>query len=168
MEQVILVNEADEAVGLIEKMRAHELGLLHRAVSLFVVNSRGEMLLQQRALHKYHSGGLWTNACCSHPRADESPLEAVSRRIQEEMGFACEPRFLFSFIYHARLDQNLQEHELDHVFVATFDGIPKPNPEEVAAYKFVSISELNADIVQNPENYTAWFKIIWEEYQHHF
>lgn len=168
MEQVILVNEADEAVGLMEKMRAHELGLLHRAVSLFVVNSRGEMLLQQRALHKYHSGGLWTNACCSHPREGESPLQAVSRRIQEEMGFSCEPRFLFSFIYRAELDQNLQEHELDHVFMAIFDGIPQPNPEEVAAYKFVPIPELNADMAQNPGHYTAWFKIIWDEYQHHF
>lgn len=161
-EDVILVNEKDEEMGYMEKMEAHSKGLLHRAFSFFIFNDIGEMLLQQRALHKYHSGGLWTNACCSHPRKGESTKNAAMRRVEEEMGFACEPTFLFSFIYQAALDQDLIEHELDHVFTGLFSGIPQLNPEEVAAYQFLPIETIREQLLIHPELFTAWFKIVFE------
>lgn len=163
-EYVVLVDENDNECGAMEKMEAHEKGALHRAFSLFVYNDKGEMLLQQRALHKYHSAGLWTNACCSHPRINESLQDAVNRRVQEEMGFLCESQFVFSFIYRADMpENNLIEHELDHVFIGKFSGIPHLNPMEVANYEYVSIPEIRRRIAKNPDIFTAWFKIAFEK-----
>jgi len=162
-EFVILVDENDQEIGTMEKMQAHEKGLLHRAFSLFVYNEKGEMLLQKRAIDKYHSGGLWTNACCSHPRKGETLTEAVKRRTREEMGFECEPQFAFSFIYKASLDKNLIEHELDHLFEANFSDVPVMNPAEVADFRYLSIEAIRTEIEVMPENYTEWFKIVFEK-----
>lgn len=163
-EKVILVNEQDEVQGLMEKMEAHQKGVLHRAFSVFVVNENNELLLQQRAFSKYHSGGLWTNTCCSHPRQNETTEAAAHRRLQEEMGFDCKIMHLTSFIYKAELDQDLIEHELDHVYIGRWAGIPKLNPEEVAAYKWMDVQAIAHDMALHPENYTAWFKIIYKEF----
>lgn len=163
-EFVVLVTENDEELGLMEKQQAHIAGLLHRAFSVFIFNSKGELLLQQRASDKYHSPALWTNTCCSHPRENETYLEAAHRRLQEEMGFDCELEPKFHFIYKAKLDENLFEHELDHVFTGQFDGEIQINPEEVSAYKWISMDELIADMDSNPGQYTVWFKIIFKEY----
>lgn len=160
-ENVILVNERDEVLGLMEKMEAHEKGLLHRAFSVFIVNEKNELLLQQRALTKYHSGGLWTNTCCSHPREGESYEEAAHRRLMEEMGFDCPLEDIHHFIYHAYLDKGLQEHELDHVFLGSFSARPKINPEEVHNWKWMDLEAVKEDLQQNPEAYTAWFRIIF-------
>lgn len=162
-EYVILVDENDKELGLMGKMEAHEKGMLHRAFSVFVFNQKGEVMLQQRAFEKYHSGGLWTNTCCSHPRKGETVLEAAHRRVEEEMGFDCELEKQFHFIYNRKLDQGLTEHELDHVVFGTFDGIPNLNPEEVADYKWVNMLELKADISISPDQYTEWFKICFDE-----
>lgn len=163
MEFVILVDEDDNQLGLMEKMEAHEKGLLHRAFSVFLFNSKGEMLLQQRAFSKYHSGGLWTNTCCSHPRDKEKTIAAAHRRLEEEMGFDCEIEKAFHFTYKSILDNDLTEHELDHVFIGQYEGEIKPNPEEVESYKYISISELTKDVAENSDNYTEWFKICLEE-----
>lgn len=163
MEFVILVDEDDNQLGLMEKMEAHEKGLLHRAFSVFLFNSKGEMLLQQRAVSKYHSGGLWTNTCCSHPRDKEKTITAAHRRLEEEMGFDCEIEKAFHFTYKSILDNDLTEHELDHVFIGQYEGEIKPNPEEVESYKYISISELTKDVAENSDNYTEWFKICLEE-----
>lgn len=160
MEHVILVNENDEVLGTMEKMEAHQKGVLHRAISIFIYNSRGEMLIHQRALNKYHSGGLWTNTCCSHPRPEESILDAANRRLQEEMGMSCSLAASHSFIYKAALDQNLWEHELDHVLIGITDEEPQPNPEEVMHYRWIDLPTLQQDLQDNPGNYTEWFKII--------
>lgn len=160
--QVVLVTEQDEEVGTMEKMEAHEKGLLHRAFSIFVFNDQHELLLQQRAAQKYHSGSLWTNTCCSHPAAGEPLLEAAHRRLQEEMGFDCPLQKAFFFTYKAQLDHGLTEHELDHVFIGTYNQPPILNPEEVMAYKYVSIETLMADMSASPERYTEWFKICFE------
>ncbi|MCB0842548.1 MAG: isopentenyl-diphosphate Delta-isomerase [Bacteroidetes bacterium] len=159
MENVILVNKDDCEVGVMEKMEAHQKGLLHRAFSVFLFNKKGEILLQQRAKHKYHSGGLWTNTCCSHPRPGESLSKATQRRLREEMGIKCEMRPAFSFIYKKKFANGLTEHELDHVFLGRFDGTPEINKEEVEAWKYMGLEEIRADLEQNPEDYTAWFKI---------
>lgn len=166
-EQVILVNEHDEVQGLMEKMEAHQKGLLHRAFSVFVINENNELLLQQRAFSKYHSGGLWTNTCCSHPREKETAIAAAHRRLSEEMGFDCPLEKLTSFIYKAELDHGLTEHEYDHVFVGRWAGIPDPNPEEVASYKWMPVWAVKEDIIKHPEHYTVWFKIIYEEFLNH-
>jgi isopentenyl-diphosphate delta-isomerase len=158
-EHVVLVNPKDEEIGTSEKMKAHELGLLHRAFSVFLFNSRGEMLLHRRALGKYHSGGLWTNTCCSHPRPGESTEAAAGRRLREEMGLSAPLSFAFSFIYRAELDQGLIEHELDHVYIGESDAIPLPHPEEVESYAYVAVDELERDLISQPEKYTEWFKI---------
>lgn len=158
-EQVILVDEHDGVIGTMEKMEAHEKGLLHRAFSVFIFNPRGEMLIHQRAIEKYHSGGLWTNACCSHPRKGETIEEAAHRRLVEEMGLDCELQEQFHFIYKASLDGGLMEHELDHVLFGIFNGYPKPNPDEVMAWKYIAMPDLQEDIRINPEKYTVWFKI---------
>lgn len=163
MEYVILVDENDQEIGQMEKMEAHEKALLHRAFSIFLFNDKNELLLQQRAHSKYHSGGLWTNTCCSHPRAGETVLEAANRRLMEEMGIEAEMQPEFSFIYRAELDNDLTEYELDHVVLGTFNGEPVINPEEVAAWKYVSMKEIEADMKANPENYTAWFRIVFDE-----
>ncbi|NQX91362.1 MAG: isopentenyl-diphosphate Delta-isomerase [Flavobacteriales bacterium] len=153
----------DQKVGLMEKMEAHEKGLLHRAFSIFIFNSKGELLIHQRAMSKYHSPGLWTNTCCSHPRDTETLQQAVNRRLEEEMGMATDMEKKFHFIYKAELDQGLTEHELDHVFFGHTDDLPKPNPEEVMDFKYVNIEELTSDMEQNPDNYTEWFKICFPE-----
>lgn len=157
-EYVILVDENNREVGTMEKMEAHLSGQLHRAFSVFVFNSRGELLLQRRAAHKYHSGGLWTNTCCSHPRPGETLEKAVHRRLAEEMGFDCPTNHAFSFLYHQQVGE-LIEHELDHVFVGTFDGIPQINLEEVDAWKAVRMEDLLLDVQQNPDHYTVWFRL---------
>ena len=166
-ERVILVNEADEPQGLMEKMEAHRRGLLHRAFSVFIFNEKNELLLQQRALSKYHSGGLWTNTCCSHPREGEDNLAAAHRRLQEEMGFDCDLSKLTDFVYRAELDHGLTEHEFDHVFVGRWEGVPDINPEEVESFKWMNVEAVEADIKANPDQYTAWFKIIYQEFLKH-
>ena len=166
-EQVILVNEKDEPIGLMGKMEAHEKGLLHRAFSVFVFNSKQEVLLQQRAACKYHSPNLWTNTCCSHPRAGETNQQAGERRLQEEMGLQVPLQEVFSFIYKAPFDNGLTEHEYDHVLVGYSDAQPQINPEEVASWKWLSLEAIKEDILQASERYTAWFKIIFEEFYHH-
>lgn len=166
-EFVVLVDREDNELGLMEKQQAHVAGLLHRAFSVFVFNSKGELMLQQRAASKYHSPTLWTNTCCSHPRENESYKDAAHRRLVEEMGFDCELSFKFSFIYKANLDNGLTEHELDHVFIGTFDGEPSLNADEVMAYRWVNMVDLKKDIIKNPHNYTAWFKIIFDQYISH-
>ena len=163
-EFVVLVDREDNELGLMEKQQAHVAGLLHRAFSVFIFNSKGELMLQQRASSKYHSPTLWTNTCCSHPRENESYLEAAHRRLIEEMGFDCNLTFKFNFIYKANLDNGLTEHELDYVFVGVFDEEPNLNPLEVMAYRWVEMEDLKKDIDKNPQNYTAWFKIIFDQY----
>ncbi|GAB5557885.1 MAG: isopentenyl-diphosphate Delta-isomerase [Schleiferiaceae bacterium] len=167
MENVILVDEQDNALGLMEKMEAHEKGLLHRAFSVFILNDQKQILLQQRAHSKYHSGGLWTNTCCSHPRDGETNLEAAHRRLQEEMGFDCPVEKILDFVYRAELDHGLTEHEFDHVFIGTYNDDPVINPEEVASFKWMDLEELKADIKSRPEIYTEWFKIIFDRYYKH-
>ncbi len=166
-EEVILVNEFDETLGMMEKMEAHEKGILHRAFSVFVINGKNELLLQQRALSKYHSGGLWTNTCCSHPRSAETALDAAHRRLQEEMGFDCELTKLLDFIYRAELDKGLIEHEFDHVFVGTWDGLPNINHQEVESFKWMDVEALEKDMAAHPEMYTEWFKIIYQKFLQH-
>tara|TARA_B110000037_G_scaffold152219_2_gene171601 strand:- start:11158 stop:11679 length:522 start_codon:yes stop_codon:yes gene_type:complete len=168
MEQVILVDTQDNPIGLMEKMEAHEKGLLHRAFSVFIFNDKKELLLQQRASHKYHSGGLWTNTCCSHPRDGEGLVEAGTRRLQEEMGFECEIKPILSFIYKAELDNELTEHEFDHVLIGKFNAAPKPNLDEVSDWKFVDLKVLAEDLKQNPDQYTIWFQKIFEKTINHF
>lgn len=163
-EFVVLVNENDEQLGLMEKQQAHIAGLLHRAFSVFVFNSKGELLLQKRAEDKYHSPMLWTNTCCSHPRENETYAEAAHRRLQEEMGFDCELEEKFNFIYKAKLDNDLFEHELDHVFTGSYDGEIHINKEEVDGFKWITMDELIADMESRPEKYTIWFRIIFDEY----
>ena len=163
-EFVVLVDQDDQKLGLMEKQQAHIAGLLHRAFSVFVFNSKGELMIQQRAASKYHSPTLWTNTCCSHPRDNETYEQAAHRRLEEEMGFDCELDYKFNFIYKAHLENDLIEHELDHVFIGTFDDEPKLNPDEVMAYRWVELDDLKKDMEKNPQNYTAWFKIIFEHY----
>tara|TARA_R110002096_G_scaffold132768_2_gene283222 strand:+ start:61086 stop:61607 length:522 start_codon:yes stop_codon:yes gene_type:complete len=164
VEKVILVDESDNALGLMEKMEAHEKGLLHRAFSVFILDDNGDLLLQQRAKSKYHSGGLWTNTCCSHPRDEEKTIDAAHRRLMEEMGFDCEIEKMFDFVYKAELDQGLTEHELDHLFVGYYNGEPIINPEEVEDWKKMSLNEVEEDIKNQPQYYTEWFKIIFDRF----
>jgi isopentenyl-diphosphate Delta-isomerase len=159
MDKLILVNEADEQVGIMEKMEAHEKGILHRAFSIFIFNSKGEMLLQQRALGKYHSSGLWTNACCSHPKPGEDIEAAAHRRLVEELGFDIDITKAFTFMYKAHFDNGLTENEYDHVFVGNYENDIPFNTQEVEATKYISINDLLNDVDVHPEQYTAWFKI---------
>ena len=161
--QVLLVDEHDVPVGSMDKLEAHQKGVLHRAFSVFIFNNRGELLLQKRAPAKYHSGGLWTNTCCSHPVLNEEPKSAAERRLQEEMGFSVTLKFFKCFTYKAEMDNGLIEHELDHVFTGVFNGNPTPDVAEVAEWRYVSLSDLSADMQQNPSGYTAWLKIILPE-----
>ena len=162
-EYVVLVDELDNKVGLMEKMEAHINPTLHRAFSIFIFNSKNEMLLQQRALSKYHTPGLWTNTCCSHPRDGESLHDATNRRLQEEMGMQCELKEAFSFIYKADVMQGLVEHEFDHVFIGTSDDLPIINKDEVECVRYDTIENIKADIERNPQSYTAWFKIAFDK-----
>ncbi|WP_149277597.1 isopentenyl-diphosphate Delta-isomerase [Pareuzebyella sediminis] len=163
-EKVILVDKENRPIGTMPKMEAHEKALLHRAFSVFIMNDKGETMLQQRAAHKYHSPLLWTNTCCSHQRVGESNTEAGKRRLQEEMGFVTELDELFSFIYKAPFDNGLTEHEFDHVMIGKYKGEPKLNPEEVADWKWMKPIDVKNDILLNPDRYTAWFKIIFEKF----
>lgn len=158
-EEVILVDENDRQLGTMDKLEAHRQGRLHRAFSVFVFNERNELLMQQRASHKYHSGGLWTNTCCSHPRPGEEIETAAHRRLVEEMGFDCPLESKFSFIYEKVLDNQLTEHELDHVLIGRFDAAPKVNPEEVGNWRYVGLSTLMLEIKKAPNQFTEWFKL---------
>ena len=162
-EQVILVDENDNPVGLMKKMAAHDGPHLHRAFSVFLFNGNGEMLLQQRAASKYHSPLLWTNTCCSHPRQGESVMEAATRRLQEEMGMQCVLEEKFTFIYMAKVGNDLTEHEFDHVLTGTSDDIPQINTDEVESYKYMTIDEIEAEMEMHPETFTEWFKIAFAE-----
>ncbi|WP_417201270.1 isopentenyl-diphosphate Delta-isomerase [Bizionia sp.] len=166
-EQVILVNENDEQIGLMGKMEAHEKALLHRAFSVFVFNDKKELMIQQRAMHKYHSPGLWANTCCSHQRDGESNIDAGKRRLQEEMGFVTDLEESISFIYKAPFDNGLTEHEFDHIMIGYFNDAPEINPEEVAAWKWMALDYIKEDMKRQPDLYTAWFKIIFQKFYEH-
>ncbi len=157
MEKIILVDEFDNEIGTMEKMEAHRKGVLHRAFSVLLFNSQGELLLQKRAKNKYHSGGLWTNTCCSHPRPGELTETAAHRRLQEEMGFDTDLEEIFHFIYQAPFDNGLTEHEFDHVFAGEFDGRVEPDPEEVSEYQYLHLYKIAQMVKQNPEAFTPWF-----------
>ena len=159
VEDIILVNERDEQVGTMEKMQAHRRALLHRAFSVFIFNNRGEMLLQRRASGKYHSGGLWTNACCSHPRPGEQTAEAAARRLKEEMGFDTGLQKLFDFMYKTAFDNGLTEYEFDHVFAGVYNGTIEPDKAEVMDYCFKSMIDIKESLLLQPGKYTAWFLI---------
>ena len=163
-ELVILVDENDKQIGLMPKMEAHEKAVLHRAFSVFVFNGKNELMLQQRALHKYHSPGLWTNTCCSHQRDGETNLEAGKRRLFEEMGFVTDLKETTSFIYKAPFENGLTEHEFDHILVGNYENDPLINKDEVASWKWVDLDLVKQNIEKSPELYTAWFKIIFEKY----
>jgi isopentenyl-diphosphate delta-isomerase len=162
-ENVILVNEKDEPIGLMPKMEAHEKAVLHRAFSVFVLNSKNEIM---RAHHKYHSPLLWTNTCCSHQREGETNIQAGSRRLFEEMGFQTDLKELFHFIYKAPFDNGLTEHELDHVMIGYYNDEPNINTDEVEDWKWMPIEAVKSDIQNNPDLYTIWFKIIFDQFYH--
>ncbi|MEC8248464.1 MAG: isopentenyl-diphosphate Delta-isomerase [Bacteroidota bacterium] len=166
-ERVILVNEKDEKIGLMPKMEAHEKAVLHRAFSVFIFNSKNELMLQQRAAHKYHSPLLWTNTCCSHQRDGESNIEAGTRRLKEEMGFTTPLKEVTSFIYKAPFDNGLTEHEFDHVMVGHYESRPTINSKEVESWKWMPLETIKEDIAIQPELYTAWFKIIFDKFYKH-
>jgi isopentenyl-diphosphate Delta-isomerase len=159
MEEVILVDESDQPLGVMEKIAAHRKALLHRAFSVFIFNSRGEMLLQQRAKEKYHSAGLWTNACCSHPRPGEDTRQAAVRRLREELGFTTSLEKLFEFTYRTAYDNGLTEFEFDHVFVGTYDQDISPDRAEVSDYRYRSLPEIEADLRSSPATFTSWFQL---------
>ncbi|WKZ65126.1 MAG: isopentenyl-diphosphate Delta-isomerase [Flavobacteriales bacterium] len=162
-ELVLLVNERDEPVGTMGKLRAHQEGALHRAFSVFLFDDQGRLLLQRRAAGKYHSPGLWTNTCCSHPRPEESVADAARRRLMEEMGIDTPVEHRFSFHYRADFDNGLIEHELDHVLFGRWSGDVRPNPEEVDDWTYIHLNELDAELTRHPERYTAWLRICWEQ-----
>lgn len=166
-EQVILVDERDQAIGLMPKLEAHQKAVLHRAFSVFILNDKKEIMLQQRAQQKYHSPLLWTNTCCSHQREGESNIEAGNRRLFEEMGIATDLKELFHFIYKAPFDNGLTEHELDHVMIGYFNGNPNINTHEVEDWKWMKIEDTKKDMAENPEVYTVWFKMIFDEFYHY-
>lgn len=161
-EDVILVDEQDNEIGLMPKTEAHKKALLHRAISVFIFNSDGEWLIQRRALTKYHSGGMWTNTCCTHPLPNETSIDAANRRLRQEMGMQCSLKELFSFTYKEALDNELTENEFDHVFLGIANFIPRINPKEVAEFKYANYKDLCLDIKMNPSHYTVWFKKIVE------
>lgn len=161
---VILVNSKDQETGVMDKLEAHQKGLLHRAFSVLIFNSSNEFLIQRRAVSKYHSAGLWSNTCCSHPAPEETILNAAKRRLKEEMGFECNNLTeLYYLIYKVEFDNNLSEHELDHILIGFSDSKPKLNPDEASDWKYISYEELKKDIAGNPDNYTFWFKAIFEK-----
>lgn len=166
--QVILVDEQDRVIGAADKLEAHKRGYLHRAFSIFIVDSRGRMLLQQRALDKYHSGGLWSNACCSHPLPGETTAAAARRRLMEEMGFQCPLKKLFAFTYRCELNNGMTEHEYDHVFLGVYDGLLNPDPDEVFDYRYWSIDEIVAAMHESPGRFTSWFLLSFQRVAQHF
>lgn len=163
MEQVVLVNERDEELGVMEKMEAHEKALLHRAFSVFIFNDKGELLLQQRALDKYHSGGLWTNTCCSHPRPNEAVADAAIRRLKEEMGFETPLKKVFDFMYQASFENGLTEHEFDHVFIGYYNDTIQPNPIEVNDFAYQSMAQIEQSLAAKEGKFTAWFEIVFPQ-----
>jgi isopentenyl-diphosphate Delta-isomerase len=166
-EYVILVDACDKPVGKMEKMEAHRKGLLHRAFSIFIFNQKGELMLQQRAFSKYHSPGLWTNTCCSHPRLEEETQAAAHRRLKEEMGYDCDLKELFSFTYQADVGNGLTEYEFDHVFTGIWNDQPRLNKAEVESWKFISMFDIKNEMLDNPANYTVWFRIAFEEIENY-
>ena len=163
IEKVILVDKNDNEVGTMEKQEAHVKGLLHRAFSVFIFNDKNELLLQRRAVNKYHSGGLWTNTCCSHPRQNEKTKDAAKRRLLEEMGMRSTLKKQFDFVYKAKLDNNLYEHEFDHVFFGFTNDLPIINPEEVEEYTYKTLEDIGNEMKAIPDKYTEWFKICFRE-----
>jgi isopentenyl-diphosphate delta-isomerase len=164
VEQLILVDRNDQEIGMGEKIEIHKCGKLHRAFSIFIFNSLGELLIQKRAYSKYHSGGLWSNTCCSHPRIGELLEKSTHRRLIEEMGFDCLLKEVFSFIYKIKLTAQLFEYEYDHVFIGKFDGIPSPNSNEVSDWKWIDFQFLINDVSDHPSNYTYWFQKMLRQY----
>ena len=164
-ENVILVDKNDTQIGLMSKLDAHKKGILHRAFSVFVLNNNNELMLQKRAYNKYHSGGLWTNTCCSHQREGENSIEAGKRRLLEEMGFETELKIITSFIYKVEFENGLTEHELDYLLIGKYLKSPVINKQEVADWKWMKIELIADDIKLNPNNYTSWFKIIFDKFQ---
>jgi len=160
MDEVILVDENDNEIGVMEKLEVHQRGKLHRAFSILVFNSSGELMLQKRARTKYHSGGLWTNTCCSHPKPGEKIQDAVRRQLRHEMGIEVDPKFFFKFRYRTALDNNLIENEFDHVFTGMYDGVPKLNRTEAEDWKFEGIPKLKQWMKKNPDQFTVWFRSI--------
>ena len=167
IDEVILVDELDNEMGVMEKIEAHKKGLIHRAFSIFILNNKNELLLQKRAISKYHSGGLWTNSCCSHPKPGENLSIATQRRLTEEMGLTCKLNFAFSFKYKVEFENGLTEHELDHVFIGQSDSIPKANNLEVEEWKYMNCEDIQEDIKKNPDFYTEWFKICFKRLHSH-
>ena len=159
LQQVILVNERDEPIGVMGKLEAHQKGLLHRAFSVFIFNSRGELLLQRRALQKYHSGGLWTNSCCSHPQPGEVLIESAQKRLKEEMGFSTSLEKIFDFVYEADFNNGLTEHEFDHVFAGEYEGRIECNKDEVMDCCYKYFEEVAKELEQKPEQFSAWFRL---------
>lgn len=164
MHYVIHVDENDSFKGTVEKIEAHKKGILHRAISVLIFNSKGEMLIQRRATNKYHSGGLWSNAACTHPSPDETTYEAAIRRLQEEMGISTDLSHLYSFVYKVNLNNGMIEHEFDHVFIGVTDQKPTLNPEEASAFKYLSIQKIKDEMTYSPANFSAWFKLIFDEF----
>lgn len=167
-EQLILVDEEDNETGTLDKLSVHQKGLLHRAFSVFIFNSKDELLLQQRAAGKYHSALLWSNTCCSHPLHNENISDTIGRRLLEEMGLQCHTHFAFSFIYKSLFENGLTEHEYDHVYVGRSDELPKPNPEEVKDYRYISLRKLEEEISANPQSFSEWLKISLPGVKHYF
>ncbi len=167
-EKVILVDENDNVLGYMEKIEAHRKAILHRAFSVFILNDKNEIMLQKRASHKYHSPDLWTNTCCSHQKEGETNIEAGKRRLFEEMGFSVDLKEMFHFIYKAPFDNGLTEHELDHVMIGYYNDEPNINHDEVGEWCWKGIQQIKHEIIMNPNIYTVWFKIIFEEFYHHF
>jgi isopentenyl-diphosphate delta-isomerase len=165
---VILVDENDNEIGTVEKLEAHKSARLHRAFSVFIFNSKNELMLQKRASGKYHSAGLWTNTCCSHPRPGKDIIAEAKNKLRQEMGFACELKEMFSFIYNAHLDNSLTEHEFDHVLFGRYDYKPVINNKEAENWKWISLSDLKESITKHPENYTAWLRICLPDVEHKF
>ncbi len=163
VQYVVLVNQEDKEIGKMEKMEAHQKGLLHRAFSVFVFNDQNELMIHQRALSKYHSAGLWTNTCCSHQKVGESSINAAHRRLIEEMGFDCKLEKAFEFTYRAELENGLIENEYDHVFIGKYNQLPNINSDEVNDWKWISIENLNLELQSNPNLYTEWFKLSWKK-----
>jgi len=163
IEEVILVDEFDNSIGTMEKLEAHQKGVLHRAFSIFLFNKQGELLIQRRSLIKYHSAGLWTNTCCSHPRPNEKTLDAAKRRLKEEMGIETELIYKTHFTYKAKFENNLTEFEFDHIFTGIYNKSPEINPEEVDDFNWISLTDLKEKIKINPETFTVWFKIAVEK-----
>lgn len=161
---VILVDEQDREIGVMEKLQAHQEGKLHRAFSVFIFNDANELLLQQRAYSKYHSGGLWANTCCSHPAPNETTLEAAHRRLMEEMGMSCDLKIKTAFVYKTPFDNGLTEHEYDYILIGKSNLQPVINSLEVESYKWQTLGAIKADLIAHPDHYTSWFKIAIETY----